>query len=235
MGRVGVVYDDPVLPYLYGPVENNLTDEVTNNKAEVEAAILGLEEAKTKGSKTVILHTDYKLVEDIMTTLLDKWKGNNWKKTNGKEPKFPIDWLKKLDMLRSNMKISCKWVPRNSSLEMEIAHALANLGCECVVNDMQGRELTVNQIFRRTAYDRKIMHPDDLPPTVIRCKEKVMIPPNQTINIPCTLDIPEELKNKLIKNKTSIMNMTSDQAYDFVTTMRTVHTLEENGRVFPKC
>ena len=47
---------------VYGPVENNLTDEVTNNNTEVEAAILGLEEAKKKVATTVILHTDSKLV-----------------------------------------------------------------------------------------------------------------------------------------------------------------------------
>ena len=148
---------------------------------------------------------------------------------NGNKLKLSINLLKKLDTLRSEMDIIWRWVPRNSAPEMVLADALANLGCMCMVNFMQGRELTVNQIFRRTVNDRKMMYPDDLPPTVLECKEKVMIPPKQTVQISCGLDISKDLKNKLIKNKSYIMNMTSDQAYGFVTTLRTASLLKQES------
>merc|ERR1711970_916777 len=51
VGGVGVVYNHACMPYLYVPVENNLTDKATNNKAELQAGILGLEEAKKRGAK----------------------------------------------------------------------------------------------------------------------------------------------------------------------------------------
>lgn len=232
---VGVVYNDPSIPYLYGPVESNMTAKATNNKADLQAAVLGLEEAKEHNFKKVELNTDSKLLKHVMTKWIDEWKERNWKKLDGSTLKLPIDLLKKLDMLRSEMRITWKWLPRNSCPEMVLADALANLGCKTVV-DLMAKESAANEVFRRTVYDRRMMFPDELPPTVLRTKEQIIIPPGVTVRISCTLDISERLKQKLIQNRTSIMNMSADQAYGFVTTLRTSDPLDPtDGTVIAKC
>ena len=71
---VGVVFDDPNLPKLYGPVEFNLTEKATNNSAELQAAILGLEQAKEGGFNIVQMNTDSKFLKNVMTDWLEKWK-----------------------------------------------------------------------------------------------------------------------------------------------------------------
>lgn len=229
------MYDNPSLPYLYGPVESNMTAKSTNNKAELQAAVLGLEEAKEHNYKRVEPNTDSKLLENVMTKWVDEWKERNWKKLDGSTLKLPIDLLKKLDKLRSEMRITWKWIPRKSCPEMVLADALAKLGCKTVV-DLMAKESAVNEIFRRTVYDRRMMYPDELPPTVLRTKEQIIIPPGITVRISCTLDISERLKQKLIQNRTSIMNMTADQAYGFVTTLRTSDPLDPtDGTVIAKC
>ena len=85
------------------------------------------------------------------------------------------------------MDITWKWLPRNSSPEMVLADALANHGCE---KQIQLQELEANKLFRRTAYDRRLTYPDELPPTVLRTKDLVLIPYGQEANIRCTLDVP---------------------------------------------
>ena len=76
------MFGHPSLPPLYGPVEFNLTEKATNNAAELQAAILGLEQAKVKGFYKVELNTDSKFLEIIMTQWLDGWKAKNWKKSD---------------------------------------------------------------------------------------------------------------------------------------------------------
>ena len=181
----------------------------------------------------MVLNTDSKLLENIMTKWMDEWKGRNWKKADGQPPK-QLDLLKKLDNLRSVVDITWKWLPRNSCPEMVLADALANMGCKCVIQYMV-KELGLNQVFRRTVYDRKMIYPDELPPTVLRSMKKMMIPAGKDVKIACTLDISEQLKQKLIENKSMIKNMTSDQAYGFVTSLRTMDPMEKDGTVVAKC
>eukprot|EP00092_Neocalanus_flemingeri_P028196 GFUD01030620.1.p1 GENE.GFUD01030620.1~~GFUD01030620.1.p1 ORF type:complete len:347 (-),score=85.39 GFUD01030620.1:60-1100(-) len=231
---VGVVFGHPSLPHLYGPVEYNMTEKATNNAAELQAAILGLEQAKANNFKTVEMNTDSKLLENIMTRWLDQWKANGWKKSGGDPLKISVDLLKTLDELRTEMDITWKWLPRNSCREMILADTLANQGCKSAIEVMAG-EWELNQLFRRTVYDRRMMYPDDLPPTVLKNTDEVMIPPGGTVDISCTLDMSDWLKQKLIENRSSIMNMTSDQAYGLITTMRTCDPLEEDGTVIAKC
>ena len=210
-----------------------MTEKATNNRAELQAAVLGLEQALQHKFKNVVLNTDSKLLENIMTKWMDEWKGRNWKKADGQPPKL-LDLLKKLDNLRSVVDITWKWLPRNSCPEMVLADALANMGCKCVIQYMV-KELGLNQVFRRTVYDRKMIYPDELPPTVLRSMKKMMIPAGKDVKITCTLDISEQLKQKLIENKSMIKNMTSDQAYGFVTSLRTMDPMEKDGTVVAKC
>ena len=207
-----------------------MTEKATNNAAELQAAILGLEKAKANHFKTVVLNTDSKLMEKLMTKWIDQWKANDWKKRCGEPFKISIDLFKKLDKLRSEMDITWKWLPRNSCPEMVLADTLANHGCKTKVEYMPG-EFEMNQLFRRTAYDRRMMYPEELAPTVLRSKEEVLIPPGQTISISCTLDISESLQQKLTKSKSEILNMTADQAFGFVTTLRSWKPMREDGTV----
>ena len=66
VGGFGIVFDGNILPNLYGP----LKEKATNNVAELQAAILGLQFAKSKGYTRVEAITDSKLLENIMT----KWR-----------------------------------------------------------------------------------------------------------------------------------------------------------------
>jgi len=233
IGGVGVVFDHPSLPKLYGPVEFNLTEKVTNNAAELQAAILGLEQAKERGFNIVEINTDSQFLKNIMTDWLDKWKAKNWRKSDGKPVKISVDLVKKLDVLRFEMDIEWKWLPRNSCPEMILADALANHGCEVYLWH-QPQELEGNKLFRRTMYDRRLSYPDDLPPTVLRTKDQVLISSSKTVKICCTLDISERLKQKLIENKTQIMTMASDQAYGYVMCMRTMDKLSKDSTVMAK-
>ena len=228
---VGVVFDSD-LPSLYGPVEFNLTERATNNAAELQAAILGLEHAKQKGFNFVELNTDSKLLHDIMTKWLDQWKANSWKKSEEKPVKISSDLVKKLDKLSSEMDISWKWLPRNSCTEMVLADALANHACTIRV---QAQEMEANYLFRRTVYNRRLAYPDELPPTVLRTKEEVLISNGENVSICCTLDVSETLKQHLIENEISIKNLSSDQAYGLVTCLRTFGTMAADGTVMANC
>jgi len=232
---VGVVFGDPSLPYLYGPVQDNLTEKATNNAAELQAAILGLEQAQARNYKEIKLNTDSKLLKNIMTKWLDQWKRSNWIKSDGDKPKN-LNLVKKLDGLRSELKITWNWIPRNSCFEMVLADKLANLACESAIESstLHG-EKELNPLFRRTMYDRRIMYPDELPPTVLRCKDLTFIPATETCTVTCTLDISERLKQKLIGTRAGIQNMTSDQAYGLVTMLRTCDPIEADGTVVAQC
>jgi len=230
---VGVVFSEPSLPKLYGPVKFNLTEKATNNAAELSAAILGLEKAKEEGFYLVEMNTDSKFLKNVMTDWIDKWKAKNWKKNDGKKPlKISVDLVKKLDNLRTEMDITWQWLPRNSCNELVLADALANHGC---LMRHQAQEMELNKLFRRTVYDRRLSFPDSLPPTVLRTKEKVLIPQGKTVTIRCTLDISERLKKKLIETKTSINTLSSDQAYGLVICLRTFCPLAADGTVVVKC
>ena len=121
--------------------------------------------------------------------------------------RISVDLVKKLDKLRSEMDISWKWLPRSSSPEMVLGDALANNGCAKGIPPHQPQELEANKLFRRTVYDRRLAYPDELPPTVLRTEDLVLIPSGQTVSIRCTLDISERLKQKLIESKSIIKNL----------------------------
>jgi len=233
---VGVVSGHPCMPHMYGPVEFNGTELATNNAAELQAAILGLEQALYRGIRSVKLHTDSKLLENIMNKWMEQWKANNWRKCDGAPPKISIDLLKRLDHLNSEIDVSWTWVPRNSCPEMELADSLANHGCRRAIDGgtLPG-EPGLNRLFRRTAYDRRLVYPDELPPTLLRTINEVQIQPGENVNIRCSLDISERLKQKLIESQSSIRNITSDQAYGIVTVMRTADPINRDGTVLAEC
>jgi len=230
---VGVVFGHRSLPPLFGPVKHNLTEAATNNAAELQAAIIGLEEAKAKNIKVVAMHTDSELLVNIMTKWIDQWKANNWKKSDGTPPK-KLYLVKRLYDLKSEMKIIWTWVPRNSCPEMVLADILAKQGCKCAIKFML-KESEMNKLFRRTIDARKKMYPYELPPTLLRTRKEVKIPPGLQVMVSCTLDIPDRLKQQLINSKDDIFNMTSDQAYGLVTTLRTSDPIEEDGTVVARC
>ena len=79
-----------------------MTAKATNNKAELQAAVLGLEEAKEHNFKKVELNTDSKLLKHVMTKWIDEWKERNWKKLDGSTLKNLLNRHEKRPKLSTN-------------------------------------------------------------------------------------------------------------------------------------
>jgi ribonuclease HI len=79
----------------------------TNNRAELNAAILALEQACSEGIKFLRIHTDSEYVFRIATQWIKMWKQNDWKKSDGTSLSNLQD-IKLLDQL--SQKINTKWI-----------------------------------------------------------------------------------------------------------------------------
>ena len=84
----------------------------TNNRMELSAAIMALEEVNTNSEITI--YTDSTYVKNGITEWVFKWKENEWKNSN-KEPVKNKDLWKKLDNLCSQNVVNWKWVKGHAS------------------------------------------------------------------------------------------------------------------------
>ena len=84
----------------------------TNNRMELLAAIMALEEIKT--SSKITIYTDSIYVKNGITEWVLKWKINGWKNSN-KEPVKNKDLWKKLDNLCAQNVVNWKWVKGHAS------------------------------------------------------------------------------------------------------------------------
>ena len=82
-------------------------NETTNNRMELMAAIIALEEIN-KDYK-INLYTDSNYVKDGITSWISNWKKNNWKTANKKEVKNKDLWIR-LDAAIKGKDISWIWV-----------------------------------------------------------------------------------------------------------------------------
>ena len=87
-------------------------ENTTNNRMELSAAIMALEEVNTNSEITI--YTDSTYVKNGITEWVLKWKENGWKNSN-KEPVKNKDLWKKLDNLCAQNTIYWKWVKGHAS------------------------------------------------------------------------------------------------------------------------
>jgi ribonuclease HI len=84
----------------------------TNNRMELSAAIMALEEVNINSEITI--YTDSTYVKNGITEWVLKWKENGWKNSN-KEPVKNKDLWEKLDNLCEQNTINWKWVKGHAS------------------------------------------------------------------------------------------------------------------------
>ena len=87
-------------------------ENTTNNRMELSAAIMALEEVNTNSEITI--YTDSTYVKNGITEWVLKWKKNGWKNSN-KEPVKNKDLWEKLDNLCEQNSINWKWVKGHGS------------------------------------------------------------------------------------------------------------------------
>jgi ribonuclease HI len=87
-------------------------ENTTNNRMELSAAIMALEEVNKNSEITI--YTDSTYVKNGITEWVLKWKENGWKNSN-KEPVKNKDLWEKLDNLCEQNTINWKWVKGHAS------------------------------------------------------------------------------------------------------------------------
>ncbi len=100
----------------------------TNNRMELMAAIMGLENLKRQCK--VRITTDSEYVKNGITKWLEGWKQRGWK-TAKKKPVKNQDLWQRLDEAVARHDVEWHWVKGHSGhMENEIADELANLGID---------------------------------------------------------------------------------------------------------
>jgi len=98
----------------------------TNNRMEILAVIVGLEELKKKSKVEVYSDSKY-VVDSVNLEWIFKWKNNNWFKHKGKAEN--IDLWERLIILLDKHNVKFNWVKgHNGHLENERCDELATLG-----------------------------------------------------------------------------------------------------------
>ena len=87
-------------------------ENTTNNRMELSAAIMALEEVNTNSEITI--YTDSTYVKNGITEWVLKWKENGWKNSS-KEPVKNRDLWVKLDNLCEQNIMNWKWIKGHSS------------------------------------------------------------------------------------------------------------------------
>lgn len=101
------------------------TQDTTNNRMEMLAAIEALERLKNR-EKPVSIISDSQLLIKGMNDWLHGWKLNGWKSSSGKQVKN-VDLWKRLDALDQDRLISWEWVKGHAGDPFnELVDGLAN-------------------------------------------------------------------------------------------------------------
>ncbi len=111
---------------VYGDKEKEISggeDETTNNRMELMAAIVALEQLKT--SCVVDLYSDSSYVLKGISEWLPAWKARGWK-TADKKPVKNVEYWQRLEQAASKHDVKWHWVKGHNGHEMnERADALA--------------------------------------------------------------------------------------------------------------
>jgi len=87
--------------------------ETTNNRMELKACIVALEEIRVRGyaPRSVQLHTDSKYVQQGITDWINKWRQNSFFLNSSKtKPVKNRDLWQELDELNSKLQVGWHWV-----------------------------------------------------------------------------------------------------------------------------
>jgi ribonuclease HI len=109
-------------------ISERLKGVPTNNRAELQAIIVAMEQNK---NNHIEIFTDSNYCKNIMTLWMNTWKKNGWRKKTNKKIEN-LDLIKKLDNLLTEMKYKplFTWVKgHSSSIGNEGADKLAREGC----------------------------------------------------------------------------------------------------------
>ncbi len=110
--------------------------ETTNNRMELKAVIVALEQLTRPASVRVT--TDSKYVQQGITEWIHNWKRNGWR-TAAKKPVKNSDLWLELDELVSQHDVSWDWVKGHSGHpENELADDLANRGIDELAQNSRG-------------------------------------------------------------------------------------------------
>ncbi|KAG5446428.1 Ribonuclease H1 [Clonorchis sinensis] len=113
-------------------VSERLSGEQTNNRAEIEAVITAVKQAKEAGLTSITIATDSKFAQHCATEWGPVWEKNGWKLYDGKPVKLrePVERLLRL-IRESGVNVSWRHVPGHSGVEgNEAADRLANMGAK---------------------------------------------------------------------------------------------------------
>ncbi|KAK4702822.1 ribonuclease HI, partial [Phenoliferia sp. Uapishka_3] len=120
----------------------------TNQRAELSALILALEEAiairnnlRTEPSFSLTLKTDSRYAVDCMTVWINKWRDNNYTNTRGVQV-INRDLIEDIDRLWDDVhgqggSVAFVWIPREENSEADEA---ANQGCDLAVQNRQDQQ-----------------------------------------------------------------------------------------------
>lgn len=98
--------------------------QTTNNRMELMAAIMGLENLNR--SCDVVLVTDSNYVKQGITEWIEHWKRRNWR-TAAKKPVLNVELWQRLDRAAQQHKVEWRWVKGHGGHpENERADRLAN-------------------------------------------------------------------------------------------------------------
>ncbi|GBN10407.1 Ribonuclease H1 [Araneus ventricosus] len=84
-----------------------LTGRQTNNRAEIQAAVYALNQAKQIGARKVKLYTDSQFLIHAITDWIKKWKTNGWKLVNG-DPVVNKDDFLELEAVSQGLEV--EWI-----------------------------------------------------------------------------------------------------------------------------
>ena len=87
-------------------------ENTTNNRMELSAAIMALEEVNMNSEITIF--TDSTYVKNGITEWIKKWQKNEWKSSNKKPVKNKDLWIKLNNLCQKN-KVTWKWVKGHSN------------------------------------------------------------------------------------------------------------------------
>lgn len=106
--------------------------ETTNNRMELTAAIMALEDLKRACSVTLV--TDSKYLKQGITQWLQNWKKQNWL-TSAKKPVKNIDLWQRLEAATKPHTIQWQWVKsHNGHLHNERVDQLANQAIDKLIS-----------------------------------------------------------------------------------------------------
>lgn len=127
-------------------------DKQTNNRAELTAAIIALEQAKQIQINTLNISTDSKYVQEGITKWILSWKTNGWK-TKQKTDVLNKDLWQTIDWLSNEVHVSWHWVEGHTDVAGNIiADELAKSG---ISSECCYWQTTPNYVEREVFIERR--------------------------------------------------------------------------------